>query len=200
MEPGQVLVALLYLWLLIALGVYSWRAYRRLVHRETRKDRAARARATGDPEPGRVGETAGPIPPAGAASGRQGVFAPPGGDGAASPAGPTGPTTSERPTVAELVEGIALPCGLIPVVTGAELDPHHVVFATTGHGAGEVGSALADELERLGFELRTETDTEAVAVRGDARLRVRIRREDDEPGAPAPLPGDPVRVIAELSS
>jgi hypothetical protein len=210
MEPGQVLVALLYLWLLIAVGVYGWRAYRRLVHRETRKDRVAPSTATGAPtaRPASTGPAPGPadedrprpIPPSGPGSGRQGVFAPSGAGVTPTPAEPIRPAGGGRPTVAELVAGIALPCGLIPVVTGAELDPHHVVFATTGHGAGEVGSALADELERLGFELRTETDTEAVAVRDDASLRVRIRREGDEPGAPAPLPGDPVRVIAELSS
>jgi hypothetical protein len=210
MEPGQVLVALLYLWLLIAAGVYGWRAYRRLVHRETRKDRLARSASTGDatapratarPEPGPNDDAPPrPIPPAATSSGRQGVFAPSGAPAAPSPTGPIGPAGGGRPTVAELVAGIALPCGLIPVVTGAELDPHHVVFATTGHAAGEVGSALADELERLGFELRTESDTEAVAVRDDASLRVRVRGEGDEPGAPTPLPGDPVRVIAELSS
>jgi hypothetical protein len=176
MEPGQVLVSLLYLWLLIAVGIYAWRAYRRIAHNETRADRAERrgAGTTGDDRP--VSEVTRPGPASAAAR---------------------APIVPARPSVAELVEGITLPCGLIPVI-GDELDPHRVTFATTGHPAGEVSTALADELERLGFELHPESGTETVARRGDVALRVRILGEADRPdraGHP-----DPTRVVAELSS
>jgi hypothetical protein len=208
MEPGQVLVVLLYVWLLVALGVYAWRAYRRIVHNETRKDRVARqgeglpaedpftaATSTSTPSTAPEGtEPAGEPAAAEAPSDRRGVFA-----ARAAPDERAG----ARPTVAELVEGISLPCGLTPVVAG-DIDPHRVTFTTSGHQPGEVGSALADELERLGYTLFSESDTEAVARRGEAVLHVRID-PGAEPGGEvratrkAALTG-PTRVIAELST
>jgi hypothetical protein len=198
MEPGQLLVGLLYVWLLASLAVYAWRGYRKVVHHETRQDRAARragaapadtvpAPVEAPPEGSLVREAiraeleeraaaggADPPPP-----GRSGVFARPAG-------GPDAPPP--RAPVAELVAGIALPCDLVPLVTGDELDPHRAVFATTAHDATEVGAALADELERLGFSLRTVGDTEAVATRAGAELRVRIH----DPGPHADRDGRPL--------
>ena len=50
-------VALVYLAVLTSLGIYGWRLYRRVVHHETREDRAekrraARAAAAGLEDPG----------------------------------------------------------------------------------------------------------------------------------------------------
>jgi len=96
--------------------------------------------------------------------------------GPAQPAGavqePTSPA-SGRPTVAEAVEGIAMPCGLAPVIDGSSVpNPFRVSFLTTLAPAPEVGRAVADELERLGFALSTATPTELVARRGPTQLRV----------------------------
>jgi len=178
MEPGQLLVALLYLWLAIALGVYLWRAYRRVAHGETRADRVARRREL-------EGDGDRPV-----SSGGTGT------DGTSAAAVPIGTAIPARPTVAELVEGIALPCDLLPVPAD-HLDPHSVAFATTGHAAAEVSDALVGELERLGFAVSPETETDAVARRGDAILRVTVRADA---GRGAPAGGDPTRVVAELSS
>jgi hypothetical protein len=181
MEPGQLLVALLYLWLLIAIGVYVWRAYRRLFHGETRADRA--------------GQRSGVTP---AAAG------PDTGSDAAVSADADHPVTPApdpvRAPVAHLVEGISLPCGLLPVI-GDELDPYRAVFATSGHTPGEVDEALAAELGRLGYELERETVTESVARRGDAVLHVRVAPESvNGSAAPPAAPVGAGRVIAELSS
>jgi hypothetical protein len=191
MELGQVLVVLLYLWLFTSLGVYGWRAYRRIAHDETRADRAARrAEIHGVPgEPVAEGELV-----------RRAIeeelagVRPEGDDGRSGVFGERAPAT-DRPAVADLVTGIALPCDLVPLV-GDDLDPHRAVFATVGHTAKEVGSALADELERLGFTLRTVADDEALAERDGDRLRVRVHEEGHRahPGAPVHS------VVAELTS
>jgi hypothetical protein len=91
--------------------------------------------------------------------------------------------------VAELVTGIELPCDLVPVVTGDAIDPYRVTFATTGAGAGVVGAALADELERLGYQLRSVDESTALAVRDDAELQVRVTAD---PGT--------TRIVVELST
>ncbi len=117
----------------------------------------------------------GPVPPAMpiGTSARAGFFSatpaaagPEGGPGAEAPA--------SRPTVAEAVRGIAMPCGLAPVVDGSSSipNPFRVLFLTTTAPAAEVGRGLADELERLGFSLATTTPTELVARRQGAELRV----------------------------
>lgn len=59
------------------------------------------------------------------------------------------------PTVAEALSGIRLPCDLVPL-TNIVARPDvvdRVAFATTSYAAEEVGSALADELERLGYTI-----------------------------------------------
>lgn len=73
---------------------------------------------------------------------------------AASPVAVMAPADPDRPrarSLAEAVEGIAMPCDLAPLMGTGPLDPREVTFFTHGHAAGDVGSALSDELERLGF-------------------------------------------------
>jgi hypothetical protein len=179
MEPGQVLVALLYLWLLVAIGVYGWRAYRRIVHHETRRDRDAQRAAALLRSPEDAATTGTPRPP---------VTAP-----AASPEPPV-----ERTPLAELVEGISLPCGLLPLVTD-DTDPHRALFTTTGHAAATIATAVADELARLGFEVQPVDDTESVARRGGSQVRVRVH--PDGPATRALFPRAPDHsVVAELTS
>jgi hypothetical protein len=113
-----------------------------------------------------------PGPPAGSptSGSRSGFFA------AAPDAGaPTASTVgADRPTVAEAVRGIALPCGLSPVVDGTVSipNPFRAAFITTEADAATVGAAMGDELERLGYSLATVAATELVARRPGAELRV----------------------------
>jgi hypothetical protein len=74
----------------------------------------------------------------------------------------------------EVLAGVALPCDLVPVVAD-DVDPAAFqAFSTHSHPAAEVGAALGDELERLGFTLRSRSDIEAVASRGSDHLFVSI--------------------------
>jgi hypothetical protein len=92
------------------------------------------------------------------------------------------------------VAGIALPCELAPLVGGeTRLDPYRVVFFTDRADAATVGAGLGDELERLGYAIRSTSDHEAVAVRDDASLTISIvTASDDFPTAP---PGSVVVVL-----
>ena len=95
---------------------------------------------------------------------------------------PTGlPTIAEirsmqQQTVLTMLEGVQFPCDLYPLTaeTGDLTVARRVVAATTGYGAGEVASAIADELERLGFEVRGVSNHQAIATgpRGALHLTV----------------------------
>jgi hypothetical protein len=252
MEPAQWLWALFYVWLLVALGVWLWRGYRRFAKHETRKDREARRmaeRGTADAVPG-AGSPVVPgaparsdpaaVPVAGTdeqlpegslvreairaeleerrqrEQAAAGTAAPTAADAPADPlaAAGSGEVGDDRrgvfarqaPThrpVADAVAGIVMPCGLVPLVTGTTVDPRHVVFATSDHDAGTVGAALADELERLGFTVRSLTDTEAVAVKPDAEVRVTVHpaaRRAEADGVPRFPTAPPASVVVELAT
>lgn len=80
----------------------------------------------------------------------------------------------DRPsTVADAVAGISMPCGLVPVILDRQ-DPRHVAFSTTGHEPAAVGTAMADELERLGFDITALDERSVRAARRDAVLELRI--------------------------
>jgi hypothetical protein len=125
----------------------------------------------------RLGPDAGPAsvePAAPEPSASRGGFFAAGPTDPGQPGQPVTSPTSGRPTVAEAVQGIAMPCGLSPVIDGSSSlpNPFRVSFLTTLAPAPEVGRALADELERLGFVLSTAAPTELVARRGETQLRV----------------------------
>jgi len=109
-------------------------------------------------------------PMAAPSTGRSGLFAaaPDEGAPAALPVG------ADRPTVAEALRGIAMPCGLSPVIDGRVSipNPFRVAFLTTEADAASVGAAMGDELERLGYSLATVAPTELVARRPGAELRL----------------------------
>ena len=76
-------------------------------------------------------------------------------------------------TLAEALTGIQMPADLSPLV-GDAVDPRRMLF-TTGTATPEtVGGALADELERLGFELQPLDERSVAANRPDAAVEVRI--------------------------
>jgi hypothetical protein len=204
MEIGQVLLIVLYAWLLTAVGVYLWRAYRRVVHHETRQDRQQRRvtqRPTGaapgtDPVPtdrpalstsaDRPSEASDEPAAAGQTrdSGADRQAPPTDGDpwraeGSATvpPGTGTRPEPDEvgRSTVAEAVRGIELPCDLVPLIEGTRLDPHRAVFSTSGHEPRDISAALTRTFEDLGYATETINELETRAVRADATVRVRVR-------------------------
>ncbi len=87
---------------------------------------------------------------------------------------PIDPDQPQSRTVAEAVQGITMPSGLAPLMGAGLLDPREVAFFTTGHAAGDVGAALADEFERLGFHIRPIDDRTIHAERGRDLVRVRL--------------------------
>lgn len=79
--------------------------------------------------------------------------------------------------VADALMGIRMPCELVPLVFD-RLSSGRITLSTTGHAAEEVGTALADEVERLGYVLRPLSDHEVLATRGGTGLRLTIRPPD----------------------
>jgi hypothetical protein len=79
--------------------------------------------------------------------------------------------------VAEALMGIRMPCDLVPLVVD-RLSTNHIGLSTTGYPAEAVGTALADELERLGYVLRPLSDHDLAATRGGTELHLRIQRPD----------------------
>ena len=91
------------------------------------------------------------------------------------------PAAPERPrarALAEAVEGIAMPCDLAPLMGTGPLDPRRVAFFTTGHLPATVGTALSDELERLGFSITPLDDRSVRAVRARDTVEVRLRSHE----------------------
>jgi hypothetical protein len=75
--------------------------------------------------------------------------------------------------IADALVGIRMPCDLVPLVVD-RLSDKRITLSTTGHPAEVVGTALADEVERLGYVLRPVSDTEVIATRGTTELRLSI--------------------------
>jgi hypothetical protein len=78
--------------------------------------------------------------------------------------------------VADALVGIRMPCQLVPLVDRLATD--RIALSTTGYPAEVVGTALADELERLGYVLKPLTDHELIATRGGTELHLRLQRPD----------------------
>ena len=79
--------------------------------------------------------------------------------------------------VADALMGIRMPCDLVPLVLD-RLSSGRITLSTTGYATEEVGTALADEVERLGYVLRPMSDHEVLATRGPTGLRLTIRPPD----------------------
>ncbi len=131
------------------------------------------------------------------------------GDAVLAPATPAVPTvlTETAPlrasSLGEALTGIQMPVGLAPAATDAMSNPRHMVFATSATTPARVGSAIADELERLDYSLRSIDDSSIEARRRDACIEVRIHPESStmttrltEPGRV--LPDDSVIVEFRL--
>ncbi len=85
----------------------------------------------------------------------------------AVPAGPT--------TIADLLSGIRLPFDLLPMVpNGEEASDQRVSLVSAEEQPEVLGAAIADELERLGYSIKTLATDQARANRGAQRLALRI--------------------------
>ena len=221
----SVLVALFWFWFAVAVLVYGYRLYRRVTQgpkseREA-KAAAAEGRAVGMGQ--RLGKrSALPPLPEGPIEARLPSAlvgkAPPGAESElASPA--TSATTSaatdtssagatsasvgappppSRPTVVAALAGISLPCELVPVVDVADdavAEGYRVLFSTRSSTVRGVTAAMADELERLGYEV---TDT-ATGDDGDAR-RLRARRAGIGVDVVVRAGDDPSSVVADITT
>lgn len=110
----------------------------------------------------RAEESGEPAPGAGPVAGRSGLFA-------------SDEASTERVSVAAALAGVRLPDDLVPLVGhDTSVDPHQVTFLAPTLPAAEVGRALGDELERLGYRVASESDVVAVATKGAAVLRVAL--------------------------
>jgi hypothetical protein len=171
-----VLAIVFWAWVLVSIVVF--------LRRRANKRAIARMEATGEtPRPPTDGEE---VVPAGADV-PEPVHAM---AGPAAPSAPTPPPGFEDPTapiverpvprsapaagVADALVGIRMPCDLVPLVLD-RLATDHITLSTTGHAAADVGTALADEVERLGYVVHPISDHEVLATRGATELRLTIR-------------------------
>jgi hypothetical protein len=86
-------------------------------------------------------------------------------------------TPVQATDVAELVTGIALPCGLVPYI-GQLVDDRivsdRVVFSTTTSGMDTVVQGLQTELLRLGFSIAQPREDHIIATTDQGELDVRV--------------------------
>jgi hypothetical protein len=162
---------------------------------QKRREAAGESRSEGDSAPARDEPQGAPV---GAGStGRIGLFAP------SASSDPAVHRASSKP-IAELLRGISMPCDLVPVIDPTAMDAQwRVAFSTRGVPPAEVGSKVGDELERLGYTLRSLNEAELQATRNDDVLTVRLivnpeaARRDDRPAFPTLAPGS---IVVEFSS
>ena len=97
---------------------------------------------------------------------------------ATAPAKPTVATNPDRPAsmnLADAVAGISMPCDLAPLMGTGAMNPRKVAFFTTGFEPSTVGGRVADELERLGFEITSVDDRTIRADQGADSVQAKMR-------------------------
>jgi hypothetical protein len=205
-----VLVVLFWLWVLVALGVYGFRIWRRLT-KGPKAERNATAAGATEPSGGRRGRArrAAPPLPDGPVEARlpralQDQAPPLGADPTAPDAGraphpggePVGLATP-LPTVAEAVQGIRMPDGLLPEVDPtdpAQRDGRLARFSGPGTTVEVVTGQLASELERLGFTV------DGLATATPVRARLSAHRADATLAATVSYDDDSTAVVVELTT
>lgn len=185
----NLLVGLFWLWVATSLAIYGYRVYRRITRGPKGDREAANQPSQVAPSPRVTTPPPTVLPPADTVvapdlvtprppdTARSGLFASAAlSDDAATP---TRVWRAEaRPTVAELVQGIVMPCGLSPVVTtDRPMDPYRVAFSTDTAAAETVGAAVGDELERLGFALTSTAANRLMATKDGEQLTVTLHTD-----------------------
>jgi hypothetical protein len=87
-------------------------------------------------------------------------------------------TAASPVTVAQVIAGIEMPCGLVPL-TLSDHDLRYdtgqrAQFFTTAVPAAVVGTQLAEELERIGLTVTTHGERAAIAQRGRLAVEYRV--------------------------
>ncbi len=213
-------MVIFWLWLLVALGVYGFRLWRRFTQGPKKsREQEAGGDTTGaatSPAPARglsrlKGAPVAPLPegpvearlpkslqgvppPSGAAEDAgSATDATPADDGAPSAVAPSPPAL--RPPVAEAVQGIAMPCDLLPVVdpdNSMLVRGHTARFSTTTATVRAVAAGLADELERLGYTVGgldtvSAGTTTLLAERDGVAVTAEVSVDDDTEAVVAEL-------------
>lgn len=84
-------------------------------------------------------------------------------------------TAHPATSIAEALQGIAMPCDLAPLTLGMhDLDPGHVELVTCGVEPETVATALTAELERLGYGVSDLGAGEHLADREGTVVRVKV--------------------------
>ncbi len=91
-------------------------------------------------------------------------------------------TKPDQPsTIADHLGGIRLPYDLLPMVpNGEKASDQRVSLVSDGAQPEVVGAAIADELERLGYSIKTLATDEAIAVRENQTLGLQIHPDASE--------------------
>ena len=116
---------------------------------------------------------------------------------------PVDPAPSVPPTpprLADLLDGLELPEAIIPVRTVVKPRDDYLALSASGVQAESVGASVADELERLGYELSLLSDADALATRGPDAVSIRIHPEASIGLDGVARPGSGSRVLVELWS
>lgn len=211
---------LFWLWVLVALGVYGYRIWRRATQ-GSKAQREAVDTASGDraASGGLLSRSAPPPLPDGPVEARlprslqdppSPTDRPPAADPtatstaagtAATGEGPSAPVEQPTPlpratTVAEALRGIQMPEQLLPVIDPGDpvlRDGRVVRFAGTGSTVEAMTAQMADELRRLGFEIHgLETAT-------PARAGLTATRDDATVVTTVNYDDDSTAVVVELS-
>ncbi len=88
------------------------------------------------------------------------------------------PVITRLATLAEALEGIELPNGLVPVISDP-MDPRNMLFSSSTSPAEVIGRGLADEIERLGYSIQPVDDETIQAAKDGAELEIRIHPDLD---------------------
>jgi hypothetical protein len=205
----DVLVVLFWLWVLVAVGVYAYRIWRR-VTQGPKSERQASGAGDGSTRAGlgRLGRATPPPLPDGPVEARlpASLQNGPAADAPTPPAGMEPDREAPRPTetsspkvtsVAEAMQGIRMPDGLLPVVDPTDpavRDGRLARFSGTGTTVEAVTAELADELIRLGFSV------DGLSTATPVRAGLSARRDGAAVSATVTYDDDSTAVVVELTT
>ncbi len=109
-----------------------------------------------------------------------GTTPPPRPPGLSSSAAATRPGAGSA-SLMEALAGITLPCDLVPLTSaeGRVLGNRDLLLITSGHSGFEVGRALGQAIEALGYTLTPMANNDLVAVRGNDRITIDVHEHPE---------------------
>jgi hypothetical protein len=205
----DVLVVLFWLWVLVAVGVYAYRIWRR-VTQGPKSERQGSGAGDGSTRSGlgRLGRASPPPLPEGPVEARlpaslqnaPAAEAPTPAAGIEPERNVPGATAASSPratSVAEAVQGIRMPDALVPVVDPTDpavRDGRLARFSGTGTTVEAVTAELADELTRLGFSV------DGLSTATPVRAGLSARRDGAAVSATVAYDDDSTAVVVELTT